>query len=171
MIRLRNFQSLAKDASKALSFHTSSINRGFWEKEKKSGYSKRETIKFPNKKELIVEGFKELKSEIALWKEEVSEKLRMDPIVVYRPGEVDIVYDFQENKDIEKWVISADSDHNEGKSKANLQLTNAESALFHGFVDSEFLKDGKIKRTGYANMRTLRVKVKEIYFLLCSSKL
>lgn len=156
---IRNLPKLGKDVTKAVSFHTSSVNRTFWEKDKKSGYSRNSKIKFPSKKEQIVEGFKELKSEISLWKEEVAEKLRMDPIVVYRPGEVDVIYNFQEKKDVEKWVVSADSDHNEGKSKANLELTNADSGLFHGFVDSQYLKDGKIKRTGYANIRTLRVQV------------
>lgn len=157
MIRIQSLEKLRRHACHTLSLHTSSIKRTFWEKEKKSGYS---SPVFPSKKELIVDGFKELKSEIALWKEEVAEKLRMDPIVVYRPGEVDIVYDFHDKSDIEKWVVTADSDHNEGKSTASLELTNAESGLFQGFVDSQFLKDGKIKRTGYANMRTLRVKVR-----------
>lgn len=172
MITIQNLRKLGRKANAVLSLHTSSINRTFWEPDKKSGYSKPDSQMFPSKKKLIADGFKELRSEIALWKREVTERLRMDPIVVYRPGEVDIVYDFQDKTSIEKWVVTADSDHNEGNSKASLELTNAESGLFQGFVDSHFLKDGKIKRTGYANMRTLRVQVRLIISLsvFCKQK-
>lgn len=163
MIRIiQNLQKLGSQAIAVRSLHTSSISSTFWEPDKKSGYSK---PVFPSRKKLIVDGLRELKSEIALWKEEMTERLRMDPIVVYRPGEVDIIYDFQDKNDINKWVVTSDSDHNEGNSKASLELTQAESALFQGFVDSQFLKDGKIKRTGYANMRTLRVQVRLILYL------
>lgn len=157
MIRIKILQNFGKQFKTALSIHTGCVNKTFWEPHKKAGYVQKHV--FPGKKEMIVNGLKELKSEIALWKEEVTEKLRMDPIVVYRPGEVDIIYNFEDKNDIDKWVLTADSDHNEGKSIATMELTNAQSALFQGFVNSQFLKDGKIKRTGYANIRTLRVKV------------
>lgn len=37
-------------------------------------------------KQHIVDGLKQLKKEVVLWKEEWKEKLKNDPIVVYRPG-------------------------------------------------------------------------------------
>lgn len=69
---------------KTKKIHTSSIYYTFWEREKKSGYGKK--IKLPSKKQLIIDGLKELKHEINLWTQEVKEKLEMDPILVYRPG-------------------------------------------------------------------------------------
>lgn len=55
----------------------------FWEKEKRDGYTKE--IKVSQKK-LILDGLKELRNEISLWKDEVKLKLENDPIMTYRPG-------------------------------------------------------------------------------------
>lgn len=73
------------------SIHTTAVNTTFWEREKKSGYGK----KYPMiSKAQVLEGFKELKGEIDLWREEVKEKFEGDPILTYRPGEVDIAWKF-----------------------------------------------------------------------------
>lgn len=45
-------------------------------------------------KQLILEGLKELRKEIKLWTEEVKEDFDSDPILCYRPGEVDIMWQF-----------------------------------------------------------------------------
>ena len=39
---------------------------------------------------MIIDGFKDLKEEFKLWKEEVKEKFETDPILIYRPNEIDI---------------------------------------------------------------------------------
>lgn len=39
---------------------------------------------------MILEGLKDLKDEIIMWKEEVKEKLETDPILIYRPNEIDV---------------------------------------------------------------------------------
>ena len=72
--------------------HTTAVNKTFWEREKKSGYGK----KYPTipSKAMIVEGLKELKSEIQLWTEEIKEKFEGDPILICRPGEIDIAWKF-----------------------------------------------------------------------------
>lgn len=59
----------------------------FWEREKKSGYGKIKQDQFtmPTKK-MILDGLKELKHEIKMWKDEVKEKIETDPVLVYRPG-------------------------------------------------------------------------------------
>lgn len=75
--------------------HTTAVNKTFWEREKKSGYAKKYPL-LPTKQN-ILDGLKELKSEIQLWKEEIKEKLEGDPILVYRPGEVDIAWKFSGN--------------------------------------------------------------------------
>lgn len=72
--------------------HTTAINSLFWEREKKSGYAKKQPL-LPNKA-MILHGLQELKKEIKLWQEEVKEKFEGDPIMVYRPGETDIAWKF-----------------------------------------------------------------------------
>lgn len=68
------------------SIHTSTILNTFWEREKKSGYSR--ALENVSKKQLILDGLKELKKEINLWKKEVKEKLESDPVLVFRPGKL-----------------------------------------------------------------------------------
>ncbi|XP_054733502.1 complex I intermediate-associated protein 30, mitochondrial [Anastrepha obliqua] len=147
------FQNLAQSPH---FIHTSAVRATFWEREKKSGYKTQ--LPLPSKKELIVEGLRELKEEIKLWKEEMKEKLETDPILVYRPGEIDVVFNFKAENALDKWVVTTDADHREGKSTASLELSAAGAGLFHGNVNSEQVKDGIVKRTGYANMRTKRVR-------------
>lgn len=72
--------------------HTTAVNSTFWEREKKSGYGKKYSV-IPTKS-MILDGLKELKSEIQLWRDEVQEKFESDPILVFRPGEIDIAWKF-----------------------------------------------------------------------------
>jgi NADH dehydrogenase [ubiquinone] 1 alpha subcomplex assembly factor 1 len=44
---------------------------------------------------MVLEGLQDLKEEIKLWKEEVKEKLDSDPVVVFRPNEIDPVFRFK----------------------------------------------------------------------------
>ncbi|XP_018784615.1 PREDICTED: complex I intermediate-associated protein 30, mitochondrial [Bactrocera latifrons] len=136
--------------------HTSAIRKTFWEKEKKSGYTSNVTL--PSRKDLIVEGFRELKKEIQLWKDEMKEKIDSDPILVYRPGETDVVFNFKNESAFDTWIVTTDADHREGKSTAKLEMSSGGAGLFHGNVNSEHVKDGIVKRTGYANIRTKRVR-------------
>lgn len=139
--------------------HTTAIRTTFWEKEKKSGYKSNVTL--PSRKDLIVEGFRELKKEIQLWKDEMKEKLDCDPILVYRPGETDVVFNFKNESAFDTWVVTTDADHREGKSTAKLEMSSAGAGLFHGNVNSEHVRDGIVKRTGYANIRTKRARVRQ----------
>uniref|UniRef100_A0A1B0A8X0 NADH:ubiquinone oxidoreductase intermediate-associated protein 30 domain-containing protein n=1 Tax=Glossina pallidipes TaxID=7398 RepID=A0A1B0A8X0_GLOPL len=136
--------------------HTSPISSTFWEREKKSGY--KTALPLPSRKQMILDGFKELKEEIKLWRQEIKETFESDPILVYRPGETDVVFNFKDEKSLDKWVVTSDKDHNEGRSTAMLELSQSGGGLFHGDVCSEHVKDGIIKRTGYASMRTKRVR-------------
>lgn len=74
-------------------------------------------------------------------------------------GEIDVAWKFEKETDLEKWVTTADSDHNEGHSKVSLDISNAGHCLFHGHLESKLPKDGKIKRSGYCNMKSLRARV------------
>lgn len=72
--------------------YTTPVNETFWEREKKSGYAKKMPA-LPSKK-MIIDGLQELKQEIALWKSEIKEKFESDPILVFRPGEIDVSWKF-----------------------------------------------------------------------------
>lgn len=70
--------------------HTTAVNATFWEREKRAGYAK----EYPITKKSILQGLQELRGEINMWADEMKEKLESDPILVYRPGETDIVWKF-----------------------------------------------------------------------------
>jgi NADH dehydrogenase [ubiquinone] 1 alpha subcomplex assembly factor 1 len=53
-----------------------------------TGYEKEQPL-LPTKK-MILEGLKDLKEEIIMWKDEIQEKLETDPILIYRPNEIDV---------------------------------------------------------------------------------
>uniref|UniRef100_A0A1B0GNA1 NADH:ubiquinone oxidoreductase intermediate-associated protein 30 domain-containing protein n=1 Tax=Phlebotomus papatasi TaxID=29031 RepID=A0A1B0GNA1_PHLPP len=136
--------------------HTSPISRSWWEKDRKGGYNF--TRASVSRKQMILDGLKELKTEIALWQQEVREKLESDPILIYRPGEVDVKFQFHQPKDLEKWVCTTDSDHNEGYSKASFDISPSGYGLFHGTLCNRVPIDGKIKRSGYANISSMRAR-------------
>ncbi|KAJ8963838.1 hypothetical protein NQ314_005353 [Rhamnusium bicolor] len=122
----------------------------------KGGYKDNRTL--PSLKERMRDGLKELKHEIALWSNEVKERFESDPLLVFRPGEVDVIWQFKNAESLKKWIVTNDSDNNEGFSKSSLVLGNHEKALFSGQLSLKVPKDGRIKRTGYCNMRTIRAR-------------
>lgn len=65
-----------------------------------------------------------------------------------------------EQSDIEKWVTTADSDHGEGTSTASLEMSSAGHGLFHGNLQTAMPRDGRIKKAGYCNIRSLRSRVR-----------
>uniref|UniRef100_A0A336N067 CSON010484 protein n=1 Tax=Culicoides sonorensis TaxID=179676 RepID=A0A336N067_CULSO len=134
---------------------TSAINQLFHEKSRKGDFDQRTADKVP-KKTHILNGLRELKNEIKMWQEEMKDHLKMDPVLIYRPGEVDVAFRFNNNDALDKWVVSTDSDHNQGFSTAALEKSPAGYGLFHGNVRSEVPKDGRVKRAGYCNMKSMR---------------
>ncbi|CRK88429.1 CLUMA_CG002237, isoform A [Clunio marinus] len=133
--------------------HTTVVNKTFWEKEKKSGYAQ----KYPlTSKKMILDGLKEFKSELNLWKEEMKEKFESDPILVFRPGEIDVIWKFSEEQDLDKWVVTSDKDHNQGLSVASFERSPAGFGLFSGNLSSELPIDGRIKKAGYCNIKSMR---------------
>lgn len=57
------------------------------------GYETKQPI-LPTK-QMIIDGLKDLKEEIKVWKEEVKEKLESDVVMVYRPNEIDVYCQFR----------------------------------------------------------------------------
>lgn len=170
-------QGLLKNATAIClrSIHTTAVNETFWEREKKSGYAKKYPV-IPSKA-MILDGLQELKSEIKLWSEEVKEKFETDPILVFRPGETDIAWQFSgslrdirflpdqstersvlDKADFDKWVVTADSDHNQGTSTAVFERSAAGYGLFTGSLSVDMPIDGRIKKAGYCNIRSQRAR-------------
>lgn len=143
-------------------FHTTSCTGTFWESGKRSGYTSEPNV---SQKQLILDGLKQLREEISLWRDEVKEKLESDPIMVVRPGEIDVVWSFNTVADVDKWIVTTDKDHNEGHSVADLEISPSGcGGLFHGNVESQLPKDGKIKKAGYCNIKTLRARVSFTFY-------
>lgn len=128
----------------------------FWERDEKGGYGK--VNKIPTL-QMIRDGLKELKKEVALWTQEVKEHFDADPILVYRPGETDVVWKFDTSESLQNWVATSDSDHNEGYSKCKLELSQTHKGVFSGTLSSKVPKDGRIQRAGYCNIRSMRARV------------
>lgn len=137
-------------------FWTTPIMNTFWERDPKGGYNSSQQVPL---KEKIRVGIKELKQEIALWKNEIIEDFESDPIMIFRPGETDIVWKFGKEEALGQWVVTADSDHGEGFSKCGLSLTNTGRGLFSGELSTRVPKNGRVKRAGYCNIKTLPARV------------
>lgn len=139
--------------------HLSALNNGlFYEKDMKAGYKTNEEIKNTSKTTLIRNGLKELRNEIELWKNEVKEKFEMDPTVINRPGETDVVWRLNSKEALSKFVTTCDSDHSEGFSTCSLDLTPHGKAIFSGELNTRVPKDGRVQRSGYCNMRSQRAR-------------
>ncbi|XP_064623044.1 complex I intermediate-associated protein 30, mitochondrial-like [Lineus longissimus] len=125
----------------------------FWEPDKKGGYETE--IKRPVKK-MVKDGLGELAKEIKLFGVEMKDKFELDQI--YFVHHMDYAYfaKFDNQERINSWVVSCDKDHNEGKSEADFVLSKDNNGLFHGRINTEVPKDGKIKKAGYVNMRSPR---------------
>jgi len=74
-------------------------------------------------------------------------------------GEIDIVWQFSQPETLSQWVTTSDSDHNEGHSTCELSLNKGGKGLFMGTLSTEVPKDGRIKKAGYCNMRSIRPRV------------
>lgn len=65
--------------------HTTKILTSFWERDKRGKYQQNLTENV-SQKQLLLNGLKELKTEITMWTNEVKERIISDPIIIYRPG-------------------------------------------------------------------------------------
>lgn len=74
-------------------------------------------------------------------------------------GEIDTVFEFGKQEDIDKFVATADSDHNEGYSHCTFKLNQSGYGLFSGVLDSTVPKQGQITKAGYCNITSLRAMV------------
>ncbi|XP_026677469.1 complex I intermediate-associated protein 30, mitochondrial [Diaphorina citri] len=142
--------------------HTSpQLSVTFYEKDPKYGYGKFD----PNKKltikekiHMYKEGIQDLKSEVKMWKDEVQDKLYMDPVGDVYPNETKVIWKFNEST-LDDWIVTTDSDHNEGLSKASLAVSTLGHGMFSGTLNTHVPQDGVMKRSGYCNIKSKRLKV------------
>lgn len=99
----------------------------------------------------IKNGFKMLKSEINLWKDETVENLKFDP-KIYTPGDTDLLWKFNSQDELKKWIVTADKDNHDGYSECDLSLTEYNHGLFNGYLDTRLPLDGRVVRAGYCNI-------------------
>lgn len=142
------------------SLHTTSSLSCFLQRDRKSGY-KVVYDRPPPEQNLSVlgrirEGYRQFKEEFGILMEEVREQLRMDPIFIYRPNEVDVVWRFKgDPKSLAQWVTTCDSDYNEGYSTVKLEMSSTGTGVFSGTISTRLPKDGRIKYAGYCNMNSV----------------
>nr|CAG4637155.1 EOG090X091L [Ceriodaphnia reticulata]SVE73042.1 EOG090X091L [Ceriodaphnia reticulata] len=136
-------------------FHTA-VCLSFFEMDKKGGHQSISKKKI-SARQTIRDGLKEIKNEIKSWSSEVRESLEMDPIMsLPLPGEVDLQWQFNDKSNLDDWIVTSDKDHNEGYSTCSLGLSPVGKGLFTGNLSTELVKDGKVKKAGYCNMKSIR---------------
>lgn len=102
-----------------------------------------------------------LKLELKLWKEQLT-LLKNEvfnfkgPILLYRRGEVDVVWRFSEDpKCLENWIVTADSDCEDGYSTCKLELSPHGTGIFSGNLDTRLPETGENTHAGFCNIRTV----------------
>ncbi|KAG8265916.1 Complex I intermediate-associated protein 30, mitochondrial [Homalodisca vitripennis] len=136
--------------------HTSCPKFLFFEGDPKGDYAKFRPK--PSNNEKIRQGLKQIKKEIEIWKTEIRETLEGDFLLRGMPGVVDKTFEFRNNEDLERWIVTSDKDNEEGQSTCQLTVNQNGKGLFTGNLCLDVPKDGIIKKTGYCNMRTVRFK-------------
>lgn len=122
---------------------------------KKAGYEK--SAMQENKLKMALDGVKMLKSEMKLFMHEWKVKVENDSVMDREHLDHTYLFHFKNEKEVKSWTVTCDSDHLEGSSTATLDLNRNGNALFYGNICTQVPKDGIIKETGYANIRSPRL--------------
>lgn len=69
---------------------------------------------------------------------------------------MDLQWQFNDKTNLEDWVVSCDSDHNEGYSTCSLNVSPVGKGLFSGNLSTQLVRDGKVKKAGYCNIKSIR---------------
>lgn len=150
---------LAAGAARRLARPTSSTlffsRPCFYKSSRKEGYERPAPKSTTPYVKRVQEGFKELKTEFALLKEEMLEKLRCDPKYYYH-GDTEVFWKFDSTKAVDDWIVTADRDNDEGFSTAEFYLGPGKTGIFAGYLDTRPPKDGRVLHTGYCNIRSPR---------------
>ncbi|KAH9488010.1 putative complex I intermediate associated protein [Bulinus truncatus] len=85
---------------------------------------------------------------------EQKENIARNPMLECDHGNYEVIFRFDKQSELDSWIVSTDSDHQGGKSKADFTFTKNRTGLFYGNISKEVPKDGKSKYAGYANITT-----------------
>ncbi|KZC06352.1 PREDICTED: complex I intermediate-associated protein 30, mitochondrial [Dufourea novaeangliae] len=108
------------------------------------------------------EACRNVKYEFSLLHQEIRDYFA-DNTAIIVPDAEDIIWKFDgTEKCRDQWIVTCDSDYNEGYSKAKLDFTAYGTGLFHGSLSPRVPKDGVIGKAGYCNVTSTR-KRKSFY--------
>lgn len=138
-------------------FHASSNLASVMEFDKKGGYPKIYDRSPKESKQSLVQkvvnGFKIFRNELKLLFNEVRENLSPDSLWPVEGGDSKIIWRFNESPEAcHKWVVTSDSDYNQGYSKATFEPSPHGTAIFSGTLNTTRPRDGRTKRAGYCNI-------------------
>ncbi|XP_022191985.1 complex I intermediate-associated protein 30, mitochondrial [Nilaparvata lugens] len=105
--------------------------------------------------EHIRRGMTMLKDEVRLWKDEITEAAKTDPLTLY-PGNVDKVFKFNDAKASESWIATADQDNKDGYSNCEFFIDENGKGVFQGFLNLKIPSDGERTRAGYCNLKSVK---------------
>lgn len=134
-------------------------NRGFYFPDKKMGLEKQlqpeDDLTLLQK---MSEGLEICKREIPLWKQEWLRRIHFDEDYMMKHNDYQYFAKFNKES-VSQWSVSADSQVSDGKSTAELTLSPSGKGLFHGVLNTEPLKDGYTKKSGFCNISSPKKKV------------
>ncbi|XP_043255662.1 complex I intermediate-associated protein 30, mitochondrial isoform X2 [Colletes gigas] len=147
---------------------TSCINKRGFHKSCISYMYERKGIHYPYKYDIPPEpenlsifekmrnGYRGMKEEVSLFRKEIRDKYRMRSIII-SPSAENIVWKFDGTlKSRNEWVLTCDSDYDNGYSTAKLELSSRGTGIFHGVLSTELPKDGRTMIAGFCNVTTVR---------------
>lgn len=130
-------------------FHRAGVLPNFWEPHRKGKYAQKIKI---SSMEALRYGIKEIPKELKKLKEEIVSDIKCDQLYGVEHNDYEVLWRFDSPESLDPWIVTCDSDFNEGKSTAEFILNKNKKGLFCGNLNTEVPKDGILKSSGYCNI-------------------
>uniref|UniRef100_A0AC35UA59 RNA helicase n=1 Tax=Rhabditophanes sp. KR3021 TaxID=114890 RepID=A0AC35UA59_9BILA len=111
-------------------------------------------------KEILKDSPTIMKDELKKFMNEVNDSIQIEKIEaiedtgILRHGDTKVQYKFKGEEDMDIWRTGCDADWGKGFSSGSLILTENNTGLFSGNIDTTVMKDGVVERAGWASMKT-----------------
>jgi len=153
MALLRQLQNSSWGSSKRIQFPTfvPRASMTFWERDKKAGYHDPDR---PSVWDFTKLGAQQVIPELKKYVREWSDRFQFQNIEFVSHGSYRLLAQLNDQTALNDWVLTADSDHLQGKSRASFYLNERNYAVFEGYIDTTVPKDGVVKRAGYCAVRS-----------------